>query len=119
MNVNVVPGCENITVTAPSGKSVTLDTVDNAVCEVRLDETGIYTLKVKKTGAEEATLYAFAGVPLSESNPTGGGQLALSGEREYSYSDGFYDNLLAFFIAIAVLLLADWGLYCYEQYQLR
>jgi len=119
MSVNVVPGCENILVTAPSGKSVTLDTVDNAVCEVRLDETGIYRLNVKKTGAEETTLYAFAGVPYSESNPIGGGELALSGEREYSYSDGFYDSLTAFFIAIAVLLLADWGLYCYEQYQLR
>ncbi|MDE6302072.1 MAG: hypothetical protein K2M36_00585, partial [Clostridia bacterium] len=119
MSVNVVPGCENILVTTPSGKSITLDTADNATCEVKLDETGVYSISVKKTGANDLEVCAFAGVPASESNPSGGGTFVLSGEREYNYSDGFYDNLLALFIVIALLLLADWGLYCYEQYQLR
>lgn len=119
MSVNVVPGCENIVVTAPSGKSVTLDTDGNAVCDVKLDETGVYTVQVKKTGAESTEVYAFVGVPAGESNPFDGGTLILAGERENGYSDGFYDDLLAFFIVMAVLLLADWGLYCYEQYQLR
>lgn len=119
MSVNVVPGTENIVVTSPSGKSITLDTLDSAICEVKLDETGVYRINVKKTGTEESEVYAFAGVPASESNPSGDGTFVLNGEREYNYSDGFYDNLLAFFIVIAVLLAADWGLYCYEQYQLR
>ncbi len=119
MNVNVVPGCENIVVTTPSGNSTTLDTVGNDVCEVELNETGTYTLRVKTVGSAETTLYAFAAVPESESRFEDGGALVLSGEREFNYSDGYYDELLAFFILIALLLLADWGIYCYEQYQLR
>lgn len=119
MAVNVVPGCESITVNSPSGKSTTLDTLGNDVCEVQLNETGTYTIIVKFTGNDDTTLCSFASVPEEESRSEGGGSLILSGEREYEYSDGFYDDLLAFFILLAVLLLADWGVYCYEQYQLR
>ncbi len=120
LNVNVVPGCQNIVVTSPSGKSTTLDTVGNSVCEVSLAETGTYTISVKlESSSEETVLYAYSCVPESESRSEGGGTVNLSGERGYEYSDGFYDKLLAFFIIISILLLADWGVYCYEQYQLR
>ncbi|MBD5632299.1 MAG: VWA domain-containing protein [Clostridia bacterium] len=119
MEVNVVPGCENIVVTAPSGKSTTLDTLDKAMCEVQLNETGTYVISVRLTGSEEETkLYAFASVPEAESRSEGGGALYLSGTKDSNYSDGFYDDLLAFFILIALFLLADWGVYCYEQHQL-
>lgn len=120
MNVNVVPGCQNIVVTSPSGKSTTLDTVDNSVCEVSLKETGTYAISVKlENSREDTVIYAYSCVPESESRSEGGGVVNLSGERTYEYSDGFYDKLLAFFIIITLLLLADWGVYCYEQYQLR
>lgn len=119
MTVNVVPGCENISVATPSGRVTTLDTVDSDICEVLLTETGVYTLNVKIMGSDEVQLCAFACVPEAESRPDVGGVMLLAGEREFDYSDGFYDDLLAFFIVIAVLLLADWAVYCYEQYQLR
>lgn len=123
MTVNVVPNCENIVVKTPSGSSVTLDTYDNDLCEFQLTETGTYTLVVSMKGAEEATeLFVFARVPETEShNPEDGenGIFILTGIKEYKYRDGVYDDLLAFMILIAVLLLADWGVYCYEQYQLR
>ncbi len=120
MAVNVVPGCEGIVLTSPSGKSTTLDTIGNDVCEVALHETGTYTLAVKRQGSNDTEIVsAFASVPESESRSDAGGAMLLSGEREFAYSDGFYDKLIVFFIAIAVLLLADWGVYCYEQYQLR
>lgn len=119
MAVNVVSGCEGIVVTSPSGKSNTLDTIDSAVCEVTLREAGTYTLNVKMRGSDEKRLYAYAAVPESESGGEGGGAMLLVGEREYNYTDGFYDDLLIFYIAIALLILADWGVYCYEQYQLR
>ena len=119
MTVNVVPGCESIVVNSPSGKSTTLDTLGNDYCNVQLTETGTYTIIVKLAGSEDTSLCSFACVPEEESRSEGGGALFLSGEREYKYSDGFYDDLLAFFILMAVLLLADWGVYCYEQYQLR
>ena len=119
MAVNVVAGCEGIVVTSPSGSSNTLDTMDTDVCEVVLREAGTYTLTVKMRGSDEKRLYAYAAVPQKESGGDEGGAMLISGNREYKYSDGFYDNLLVFFILIAVLLLADWGVYCYEQYQLR
>lgn len=121
LNVNVVPGCEDIIVTTPSQKTIVLDTNGADICEVQLNETGTYIINVKISGnSEDTVLFAFAGVPGKESHPTAdGGQLALIGNKEYNYSDGYYDKLLAFFIAIALFLLADWGIYCYEQYQLR
>ena len=119
MTVNVVPGCENIVVVSPSGKSTTLDTVANDVCEVFINETGVYTLNVKISGSDEMQLCTFACVPEAESRSDVGWAMLLVGEREFNYSDGLYDDLLAFFIVIAVLLLADWAVYCYEQYQLR
>ncbi|MDE7164141.1 MAG: BatA and WFA domain-containing protein [Clostridiales bacterium] len=120
MNVNVVPGAESIVVTSPSGLSTTLDTLDNDICEVVLTEMGTYTVTAKISGADEdSVLYAYARVPEAESGVSDGETLVLRGEREYNYSDGYYDNLLVFFILIAVILLADWGVYCYEQHQLR
>ncbi len=119
MAVNVVPGCEGIVLTSPSGTRNTLDTMGADICEVRLGETGAYTLTVKLQGSDETNLYAYACVPEEESRSAAGDTMLLAGEREYNYSDGYYESLLAFFIIIAVLLLADWGVYCYEQYQLR
>ena len=119
MAVSVVPGCEGIVLTSPSGKSSTLDTLGADVCEVRLGETGTYTLTVEVQGKDETKLYAYAGVPEEESRSAAGSSMLLEGEREYNYSDGFYDSLLPFLILIAVLIFADWGVYCYEQYQLR
>lgn len=118
--VNVISGCENIVVTTPSQKSVTLDTFEKDICEFQLSETGTYKITATIAGNSENTvLYIYACVPETESRPDGGKVILVSGEKEESYSDGYYDKLLAFFIVIAVVLLADWGIYCYEQYQLR
>lgn len=119
MKVNVVPGCESIVVRSPSGNSSTLDTIDNDYCLVPLSETGTYLVTAKIAGSDEVVLPVYACVPEIESRSEKGGEFRLSGEPEHEYSDGFYDKLLAFFIVVAVLLLADWGVYCYEQYQLR
>lgn len=119
MAVNVVPGCEGIVLTSPSGKRNTLDTMGTDVCEVKLAEAGTYKLTVKLQGSEENDLFAYSCVPEEESRGAAGAAMLLAGEREHNYSDGYYESLLAFFIVIALLLLADWGVYCYEQHQLR
>ena len=119
MYVNVVPGCANITVTAPSGKNTTLDTADTDICEVQLIEAGTYTLNVKLAQGDEMVLYAYAAEPNEESGLGSEGVMLLSGERENNLSNGYYDSLLPYFIVLALLLLADWGVYCYEQHQLR
>ncbi|MBD5585585.1 MAG: VWA domain-containing protein [Clostridia bacterium] len=118
--VNVVPNCEDMVIISPSGKNTPLDTFETEVCEVQLTEAGTYTLSVRRKGVEEAEVYyAFASVPEAESRSEEGGVFILTGEKKHEYADGYYDDLLAFLIVIAVLVLADWGVYCYEQYQLR
>lgn len=119
VNVNVAPNCESIVVTTPSGASSTLDTFGVDSCEIVARETGTYVFTVKVKDRDETKVYAYATVPESESRNAEGQALQLAGEREYEFIDGFYDNLLIFFIVMAVLILADWGVYCYEQYQLR
>jgi hypothetical protein len=45
--------------------------------------------------------------------------LSLTGEKGDTSIDGIYDDLLIIFIILAVVYIADWMVYCYEQYQLR
>ena len=44
---------------------------------------------------------------------------SLKGIPDEAMKTGTYDDLLAWFIVLAVLVAADWMVYCYEQYQLR
>ena len=43
----------------------------------------------------------------------------LVGTKENNFRDGIYDELIVLFIILAVIYMADWMVYCYEQYQLR
>lgn len=117
--INVVPGCTGITVGTPSGKNVTLDTLGRDVCELQLTENGTYVFNVKLKTGGDMEMYAYAAVPSNEGGAEAAGTMQLSGEKENNLEDGYYDDLLAFFIVFALLILVDWGIYCYEQYQLR
>ena len=44
---------------------------------------------------------------------------SLSGEREDVKIDGKYDPATLLFVIFVLLFIADWGVYCYEKYQLR
>ena len=43
----------------------------------------------------------------------------ITGEPRDKKRDGRYEDLLYAFIILAVIVVADWVVYCYEQYQLR
>ncbi len=43
----------------------------------------------------------------------------ISGEASTARRDGAYTSIVYLFIFLAVVILADWMVYCYEQYQLR
>ena len=45
--------------------------------------------------------------------------MSLEGTLQNEYKDGIYDKLIIFFIVLLVIYMADWMVYCYEQYQLR
>lgn len=117
LSVNVLNGCTALVLHGPSGKPVSLST-SSAVAETQLIESGIYTLTVT-INDEERVYSLFAGVSESESYSVGTGNLAVLGTPTKDYADGYYDDVLIYLILLAVFFMADWGVYCYEQYQLR
>lgn len=121
--INVLANCYSIKVTAPSGKEHYLGT-ETTVSEITLSEVGLYDVEVKiGKSAETAStgnvkLYSQApvaeGVMLAEEE-----SFVLAGEPDDNTRDGVYDNLIWLYILLAVIFVADWMVYNYEQYQLR
>lgn len=119
--ISVVPNCESIVVTKPSGTKEYLD-VGTSVCEYKLDEVGMYTvtLRIGSVDSLQRVVYLYAQPPYEESIPLlSADEFSLIGEPSAISRDGIYENIIALFIILAVLLAADWMVYCYEQYQLR
>lgn len=120
MEVNIVGNCDSVRVDTPEGNVSYLDT-SRTVGEVTLSEVGLYTVTVTgKDGAEQKKYYFYSSLPEEERDPTATAQsFVLQGEAGSSTRDGTFDSLMILFIILAVLCLADWMVYCYEQYQLR
>lgn len=119
LQLNVVSGCDSLRVDSPSGTVTYLDT-SGELTEMTLTEVGTYT--VTMTGGRTSQVYSVyvtlpvaEGVPLTET----GAYYGFAGEPSTAYRDGVYDELLILFIILAVVVVADWAVYCYEQYQLR
>ncbi len=118
INVNILSGCKSATVTSPSGKITYLD-VTSEFSEYRLTEVGSY--KVKLTiGDNEKEYSIYASLPSEESEVDEEVyELSLDGELGNDYLDGIYDKVLIYFIILLIVFMADWVVYCYEQYQIR
>lgn len=118
MEINVVSGCDSIRVVSPQGKISYMD-ISGATCEYELTETGAYTVKVS-AGGSERTFSVFSAIAEEERNPSATEDaFTIEGTRGNKKRTGIYNDILYLFIAIAVLCVADWMVYCYEQYQLR
>ena len=120
LTVNIISGCTAIRIDTPQGKSVYPDT-STGISEYQLNEVGIYTIHLTmKEDPEGRDLYVYASLPVSERVLTVEEPVyAISGEPSEFKLDGIIDNLLIIFIILAVISVADYGVYCYEQYQLR
>ena len=122
--VNVLPGCETIEVTTPKGNFEYMNH-NVEMSELELKEAGTYSIKLKfydNNGAlkEEKTLSVFVKVPEDELiSPIDTDMYLLAGEPTTNYRDGIYDNIMYLYILLAIVFIADWMVYCYEQYQLR
>ncbi len=116
--VNVSSTMENVKAIAPSGDEVYMES-DGTTATLTLSEVGTYKVVVTEGGRNvEYSVYAAA--PISESAPTVTEEdFSLSGEREYVKIDGKYDPSTLLFVIFVLLFIADWGVYCYEKYQLR
>ena len=116
--VNITSTMESVKAIAPSGEEVYMES-DGTTATLKLSEVGTYRVIVTEGGRNnEYPVYAAA--PLSESVPVvTEGDFSLSGEREDRKIDGKYDPATLLFVMLVLLFLADWGVYCYEKYQLR
>lgn len=118
--VNVLAGCSSIEIVSPSGISRYVDTA-GAIAQYNLNEAGSYTINVTINGKLNKFLI-YASYPESESNIISLPEttsLSISGEPEAHYGDGIYKSLVYLFIALGIIFIADWVVYCREQYKLR
>jgi hypothetical protein len=118
VNINVLANCDSIRVQAPSGTNYYLDT-DTDIAEYTLTEIGEYSIIVSFSGSSRV-VNVYSSLAESERYTVATAEsLSLGGEKVTKRVDGIYDDLLYLFIILAVLYIADWMVYCYEQYQLR
>ena len=116
--INILPTASEYRAEAPSGQSVFVDT-SFATSTILLDEVGVYTVTANIAGSE-VSYKIFSGASFEESKPVSKEQdFSLSGERTHNSIDGRFDAITVLFISLCILFIADWGVYCYEKYQLR
>ncbi len=115
--VNVPAGCTDMLLQAPSGKTVYPD-FSSSYAYLSLEQAGTYHLTAMVNG-EEREYYLFAQLPATESYEIAEESARMQMQSDSTVSDGFYDKLIWYFIILALAFVLDWGVYCYEQYQLR
>jgi hypothetical protein len=118
VTVNVIPNTESIRVDSPSGDVRYLKT-DGASNSFRLTEAGIYRVSITVAGSvREFSIWS--SMDPAECDPALTiDRVSLQGEATDGGFDGSFDPIWVIFIALAVVFLADWMVYCYEKYQLR
>ncbi len=118
VRVNVLANCDSIRVEAPTGRILYLDTSSD-VAEFSVTEVGVHTVTLT-SGVRQSHIKLYCNLPAEERVPSVTEEsFALTGVVEAPDRDGIYDELMYMFIILAVLFVADWMVYCYEQYQLR
>ncbi len=116
--VNILKNAENLKAISPSGKDIYIET-DGATATLSLTEIGTYVISMKLAG-DEMKYQIYSSANEAESVPTVEEEdFSLNGEKTDSSIDGEYDPMMLFFVCLAILFIADWGVYCYEKYQLR
>ena len=117
--INMISGCDSIRVVSPLGNISYPDTT-TAVSEFILSEVGVYNIYLIMNDRTERLINVYASMPLDECVPkVEDTAFVLTGEPEESYLTGYMDDLLILFIILAVIAVADYGVYSYEQWQLR
>lgn len=118
VTLNVLSSCNSIRVENPLGDVTYLD-ISNEVTSFDTSIVGIHKIKVMLNDTE-TVFNIFVGLPTTEQYSSDIVEtLDLQGVKENNYRDGIYDELIILFIILAVIYMADWMVYCYEQYQLR
>ena len=118
VDVNVLANCKSIRVDTPTGGVTYLD-ASSAVSKLQLTEVGVYTITMF-VGETQRSFYLYSAMLEQERVPTVEEEgISLQGTASEGGFDGIYDTMMLLFILLAVVFLADWGVYCYEKHQLR
>lgn len=119
LQVNIIEGCVGLRIDTPLGNSSYPDT-STAISEYALTEVGIYTIHLTMRDGKERDVNVYSSLPKAErALSVSEAEFVISGTPGDGRLPGIIDNLLIVFIILAVIAVADYGVYCYEQYQLR
>ncbi len=120
LTVNVLANSQSIRIDTPQGDTVYLDTGgDSDLVEHTLTEVGEYTV-TQMVGGVSHVAHVYGNLPMEERASTvNDGAFVVTGTPSEERRDGRYDDLIILFILLAVIFIADWMVYSYEQYQLR
>ncbi len=117
--VNVVAGCTSMRIVSPNGKESFPDT-SVPIVEYTLNEVGTYDIELYMADGSVRTINVYSSLAEAERAPSETEAMrVIYGTPESGGRDGVYDDLLYLFIILALLAAAEYGVYCYEQYQLR
>ncbi len=118
LSINVFSDSTGLRIETPSGKISYLDTSSD-LAEYTLTEVGTYTI-TQVQSSETRTSNVYSNIPKEERiSTTKEEAFVLEGTPSKERRDGIYDDLIVLLIILTVIFLADWGVYCYEQHQLR
>ena len=116
--INILANVEHVKAMTPSGRELFVDS-EGATATIVLDEVGTYVVKMTLAG-EESSYNIYVGANPVESKPLiKEEEFLVAGEKGNEKIDGEFNATTLLFICLAVLFIADWGVYCYERYQLR
>ncbi len=120
LTINLLANCASASIVSPVTKKTAYLDAGSAVCETVLSEVGTYTLTLRMKDGSERTYNVFSALPEEERDPASTAQsFSLLGTAGNEKRDGTFDHLWILVIVLALLMAADWVVYCYEQYQLR
>ena len=116
--INVLGNFDSIRVESPNGNISYLST-NSQKATLKLNEVGTYKIIIMSEN-ETKIFNLYSSLPKEESTTVYEVvDFGLTGKLHNEYSDGKYEELIIFFIILSVIFMADWVVYCYEQYQLR
>ena len=120
LEVNKLEGCTSIRIDKPSGGKPEFLSTSEAIAEYELTEVGEYTVTAVIRGSEQSAK-VYSQMPVAERilNATEPSFVLNAAQPSDEKRDGRFEDLLYAFIILAVIVVADWAVYCYEQYQLR
>ena len=114
-----ISGAENVKIQTPLGGEF-YPAASGDLCEYRLDEVGVYTVTLEMKDGLNRVYNLYSSLPEEErKTSTEENSFSLLGTATPPKRASISDKVLIVLILLLVLAVADYGVYCYEQYQLR